>query len=195
MIPIPIARTYQTTLRGRTSKFVQCEKCGFEYVYLLESTVTGAGTSSFFLDNDGARDRSAEHAAIALRQNLAEGCEVVPCPACGTVQQHMFSRARQRHLWWMWRAGLIALAAGGILALPATVYTLIDLAGTGITALTVIAICGVAVAWGVGMGLLILRVRLCQRYDPNDAPEEDRKRQGQQFAISKEDFLKVIGQV
>src|SRR5262249_45380080 len=45
MVPIPYALTYKTTLRGRVPKLVRCEKCSFEYVYLLEMTVAGEGTS------------------------------------------------------------------------------------------------------------------------------------------------------
>src|SRR5262249_47581424 len=87
MVPIPYALTYKTTLRGRVPKLVRCEKCSFEYVYLLEMTVAGEGTSLLFLDNEGARQRSAAQAESALQQNLAQGCEVVPCPACGLVQE------------------------------------------------------------------------------------------------------------
>jgi hypothetical protein len=193
MAPIPYALTYTTTLRGRTPKLVRCEQCSFEYVYLLEMTVAGEGTSLFFVDNEGARQRSAAQAESALQQNLDQGCEVVPCPGCGLVQQHMLPRAKALHLRWMRTAGLIALAAGGILALPAGIYTLIDVNGRGLTTLTTAALAAVGLALSAGLGLLIQRARLCRRYNPNDAPAEDRKRQGQQFAISKQEFLKDAG--
>ncbi len=195
MVPIPVAVAYRTTISGRVAKNVRCEKCSYEYCYVLQSTAAGMGISPLLLDNEGAQSRAAENAAVALHQNLSEGCEVVPCPTCGTVQQHMFTRARQRHLRWMWKTGLIALAVAGILTVPAVIYTLLDLEGPGITALTVIALCVVTLAWSAGVALLVLRVRLCNRYDPNSTPVEDRKRQGQQSAFSKEEILKAFDQV
>jgi hypothetical protein len=191
MAVIPYALTFTTSMRGRASKHVSCENCSFEYVYIMEATASGEGTSLLFLDNTGARQRAAERAGAALHEHLAQGCEVVPCPPCGAVQQHMLPRARELHLRWMRKTGLIVFAVAGILSIPATVYALVDLMNTGFTALTIGAVLVVVFLVGLGGALIIQRRRLCRRYDPNRLPIEDRKRLGQQLAVSKEDFLKT----
>src|SRR5690349_12190647 len=96
MVPIPYALTYKTTLQGRVPKLVSCEACSFEYVYLLEQTISAESSSFLFLDNAGAEERSQRDAAELLQRELDHGCEVVPCPGCGQIQQHMFGLARWR---------------------------------------------------------------------------------------------------
>ena len=189
MAVVPYALTYTTTLRGCAPKLVCCENCSFEYIYLMEATTSGEGTSLLFLDNAGARQRAAERAEAALHENLAQGCEVVPCPQCGAVQQHMLPRARELHLRWMRKTGLIVLAVGSILSFPAGFYVLVDLLNTGFTALTWGALLVVGSLLGAGGALLAQRWSLCRRYDANSLPVEDRKRLGQQRAVSKVDFL------
>lgn len=191
---IPVALTYTTTMSGRVPKLVQCEKCSVEYVYLLERSVSAEGTSLLFLDNAGASQRASARAEAALHQSLAEGCEPVPCPECGTVQQHMFSRARQlRHRWMLW-AGIIALSAGAILAIPATIYSLIDsIDGPGrVTVATITIVSVVSVLIVSGIALLVSRVFLNRSYDPNSEPVETRKSRGQSLAARKQDFLNTL---
>src|SRR3954447_23239420 len=50
MVLIPYAMRYTATMRGRVPILVQCEKCAFEYVYILEATERGEGTSILFAD-------------------------------------------------------------------------------------------------------------------------------------------------
>jgi hypothetical protein len=195
MVPIPYALTYKTTLRGHVPKLVQCEQCGQEYVYLLEQTVVGQGTSFLFLDNQGAQERSAAQAEAALRKGLEEGCEVVPCPACGRVQQHMIPRARQLRHRWMLRIAIGLLAAAGVIALPALVNTLIDGITSGMTAFAVALWVTVGLALGCGIALLIWRRRLTRDYDPNREPEGTRKSTGQRLAVSKEEFMRMAQEV
>jgi hypothetical protein len=189
MSPIPYAKTYRTTLRGTIPKLVQCEQCAFEYVYMLEATAVGEGTSLFFLNSEGARQRSTAQAEALLQQNLNQGCEVVPCPACGTVQQHMLCRARQLHCRWMRMGAFLAFALAGFLMLAAGVYTLIDATTTGLTGETKAFWVAIGAVLGAGLGLLILRGRLARNYDPNAAPTDLRKHRGQELAVSKKDFL------
>ncbi len=119
---------------------------------------------------------------------------MVPCPQCGLVQEHMFPRARELHFRWMRTTGLLVLVAGSILALPTAVYVLIDLTDKGLTKLSMIALAGVGLAFVAGLGLLLQRRRFCSRFDPNDAPVEDRKHLGAHYAVSKEEFMKDAGE-
>ncbi len=189
MVLIPYAKTYTTTVQGCAPKLVHCEKCGFEYVYLLEVTTSGEGTSMLFLDDQGARSRSLAEAEALLHQGLDQGCEVVPCPTCGTIQYHMLARARALRYNWMQIAGIIALAVTGILVLPATIYAIIEGTDTGISGVTMGLWALIGVTTIAGFGLLIQRVRLMGTYDPNDAPADIRIRQGQDLAVSKVEYL------
>jgi hypothetical protein len=193
VVGIPYALTYTTTVTGRIPKLVRCEQCGFEYVYLLEATAAGAGTSVLFLDNEGAYQRSLAQAQALMHQELVGGSDVIPCPSCGTVQAHMLPRARQDYRHWMYTAGVFAMAAAGILVLPAVVYTLIDSTTTGMSGVTAALIVGMATLFCVGLGLIQLRVRMAAAYDPNAEPVETRRQKGQEYAISKDDFLKEAG--
>ncbi len=192
MVLIPYALTYTTTLQGTVPKLVRCESCAFEYVYLLEANVAGESTSFLFLDNEGARQRLATDADAALRQNRDHGIEVVPCPNCGLVQTHMLARACGQHRLWMRTAGLITLAAAGILVALAIIYTLIDAMGAGFTALTVAIWAVLFLVFNAGLGLIFLRSYMANQYDPNGAPAEIRIRLGQELAVSKEEYLKII---
>jgi hypothetical protein len=72
---------------GALLKHVPCENCGTEYVYVLRDTIMARAQAS-----QEEVDRRAE---ATLRKKLEEGCEPVPCPACGWYQAHMVAHARR----------------------------------------------------------------------------------------------------
>src|SRR5437879_562592 len=117
MVPIPYARSYYATARGRFPKLVQCEECGFEYVYFLTATAGGEGTSLFFLDNQGAKERAHRSAEAKLADRLLSSVGVVPGPRCGQIQTHMLAEARRMHLSWMRAAWIPLLLVGMLLAM------------------------------------------------------------------------------
>jgi hypothetical protein len=192
VVLIPYAMKCETTLRETLPKYVQCEQCQAEYVYLLRLTVQGHGTSLLFLDNEGARQRSAAQAEALLNQGLEEGCAVVPCPACGRIQEHMIPQARLLRHHWMRLAGRGFLFLAPLLALPAALHTLVDGLTWGVTSTIVLWWAFVALAAVGGLALLVVRGRLAAAYDPNTAPVEARKQQGQKLALSKEAFLRAV---
>ena len=189
MVLIPYATTYTTTLTGQAPKFVECEKCRFQFVYIIEHKVSSEGTSMLFLDNAGAIDRSKAGAEDALRRSLEYGCEPVPCPECGWIQEHMIPRARQVHRGWMTKAAIGLSAAAAILAGPAAIYRLSDdsprwsLATIGIW--SVVGILGAA-----GMTLAVWRVAIHRSFDPNAESTEARKTRGREMATNAAEFLK-----
>jgi len=112
---IPIGRIYTTTVGGAVLKPVTCEKCGGHFVYEVQRSARGSEFSPLFLDEQGARKRSAGGAYEALAKRLNNACEIVHCPDCGRLQADMVQRLRRQHyVNAMIIASLIALAAWGI---------------------------------------------------------------------------------
>jgi hypothetical protein len=193
-IPIPYALTYTATVEGRAPKLVQCEGCGHEYVYFLERTASGQGTSMLFLDNEGAQSTASAEAHAELMARLDKACEAVPCPACGRYQQHMVTYARHLRYRWMRTGAVLLFTLGALLFMGAMAFSPArgnpndpdaDLPAT--------------LLWGgVWMGflgcpaLLVLRYWLSKRYDPNREDLEERKQYGQRYSMSLPDFLKAV---
>lgn len=186
---IPYALTYSTSVFGCMPKLVRCEKCDMEYVYILEATAAGEGTSYLFTDNEGARKRSAAQAQAALQKSLDQGCEPVPCPACGTIQQHMLPRARELRFQWMRTWGLIGLGIAGLLTLI-SIKVSWDGESMVRTPLNIFLWIATGAAFLFGFGMLERWNQQSSRYDPNQEPVEMRKRRGQMFSVSKEEFLR-----
>jgi hypothetical protein len=115
VVPIPYAKSYRSTVTGRAPKFVVCDQCGLEYVYILEAEGTGEGTSLLFLDNEGAKARSNAEAEAQMRATLEQACAVVPCPRCFRVQQHMIPKARAEYHPWLKKLAFWGLVLAPIL--------------------------------------------------------------------------------
>jgi hypothetical protein len=195
LIPIPYGLSYRATAKGRIAKVVQCEKCNQVYVYWLESTAVGSGFSPLFVDNAGAQERAQTGAHAGLLQALVTQCAVVPCIACGHVQQHMMGEAVRSYQKWMKTAALFSFCAGGILVLPATITTALANGphASEMTALVGRTLwCGVGLLLGCAVGLPVLRWLLASRYDPNSLPLDYRKHWADSLAVSKEEFDKMI---
>jgi hypothetical protein len=192
MVLIPVGVNYDVTVTGRVPKLVRCESCGYEYVYLLEKSTRGHGSSLLFLDNEGAQNCAHETANVMLDSALAHGCAVVPCAKCGHVQAHMIPQAQWEHRRWMFTTGICALAIGGIVAAPAIVMSLINDGGFGETFAFVRTLFWItaAVLIACGLALAYARFLLAQRHDPHAMPAETRKAWGDSVSISKDDFLR-----
>src|SRR2546423_1405680 len=71
MIPVPIFWSqYTATVQGRKLKFVPCENCSTEYVYLIEREAIGSGTSMYMLNNEGAASNATSAAGETLTSIL-----------------------------------------------------------------------------------------------------------------------------
>ncbi len=189
---IPVGLKYDVTLTGRVPKLVRCEQCGHEYVYLLEGTAAGHGSSPLFLDNEGARNRAYETAHVFLDATLRDDCAVVPCARCGHVQAHMLPKARQQYRRWMFTAGLYLLALGGIVAAPAIVLALIDDGARAGDFITLMLATAAAVLIAGGLALAYTRLLLARGHDPNALPVEVRKQWGDDLSVSKDEYLKML---
>jgi hypothetical protein len=191
---IPYATEYTATLSGSVLKLVPCEHCGAEYVYQLERSAQGSGTSFLFLDNDGAQARASARAEAELRQLLERGVDLVPCPKCGWYQANMLPVARRQAYRGMRNAGLCLLI--GVIPL-ALIGGLINAAAGGAPGGDPaipwpVFLAGLIVLGLAGAGLLVARVVRSASYDPNAGDVEAHKQLGQSRAMLREEFEKMI---
>lgn len=113
---IPIGQQSTATVKGRTYKVCCCETCRLEFVYTVERTGVGSGSSLLFLDNAGARNRAGARANQNLEKALQQAVDAVACPQCGWFQAEMIaaekSKRLSRCLWVGLPLGLILLLFG-----------------------------------------------------------------------------------
>jgi hypothetical protein len=195
-VVIPYAQSYTSTMTGRVPKLVDCEGCQQKYVYLLERSASGEGTSFLFLDNDGAKERAQERAREELTYKLERACDPVPCPRCGWYQPHMVPKAKELHKAWMWTAGMAAL----LLAIPLGLVAAISFGiaesrgerGAYIVCYLSLALLVLGVL--LGPALLFARYRAVKAFDPNAELAEDRIARGRDRAVTLEQFAAVMAQ-
>jgi Zn ribbon nucleic-acid-binding protein len=187
LVPIPAGMKYSVTATGAVLKWVRCDACGVEYQYKLQRKARGEGRSILFLDEEGALSRASSSASAELHYKLQHGVDVVPCPACGHVQQRMFRKARREHRRWMLTLGLVLTCLSPPLALAGLVIgTAVHRAMSnpvqggdqgGNEAVEIAVVLGGPGAFLVlGVGLMAAKFVSAWRYDPNAEDEEVRKK-------------------
>jgi hypothetical protein len=190
--PVPLVwlKNYTTTLQGQSLKFVPCEGCSTEYVYLMQREGTGVGTSLYSLNNKGA----AEHAKSAAKDTLASILEndfdPVPCPACGHYQRYMFPKMQESKRMPV-LIGRLALIGCSCVALLATVRFSIDYLNNGDdqSFWNMIASCAaLLVLILLGLSLWILSKR--RPFNPNLQDQQARIALGQSRAVTRAEFDK-----
>jgi hypothetical protein len=194
-IPLPLSLqwTYSVTVNGAVDKTVRCESCHAEYVYRLERSATGSGTSRvLFIDKEEATEQAAAIAQYALRRELQEGIDLVPCPACGWYQSNMITKGRDQHCAWMWllgvllTAGLLPLAMLGLLInCLRCPYSPPNIPGD-------VMLAGLVILGLDGVSLLVARSILAGRYDPNSDDPEARIQLGRSRAMLREEFDRKV---
>lgn len=154
---IPIGQTSTATVTGRMCKFCQCEGFTTEYVYVVERTAQGSGSSLLFLDNDGARNRASERAEKNLEAELEKAVDTVACPKCGWLQAAMVAAEKGRRLGWCLWASIplsVILLIVGLFILGS--YTKKNSS-------TFFAFSGVVAVAGIAAGIVWR-----QKHDPNE---------------------------
>ncbi len=196
MFPIPIIwSTHSAIIRGSIVKFVRCENCSTEYLYLMEREGTGMGTSLYLLNEQGAANRAGEAAKEMLKAILEKDFDAVPCPVCGHYQRYMFSKL-ERHevqqpkgLWGqaLLLAGIAAGSLAGVVALRSTLAYALgpnkhDLWNS-------------LAAWSVvllgcllGFGPSVVRRYRSGRCNPNSGDPQVRIAMGQTRAVTREEY-------
>jgi hypothetical protein len=181
---IPYANKYTVTLSGTTLKKVHCESCHAEYLYQMKRTARGSGTSLLFLDNQGAKERASQDAENNLRGMLEREIEPVPCPICGCFQATMVPMVQREHRVLLRYSGIVLL----VIAIVALWISFVEGPLRNVTITwwqTTSAMVAVACA-AVGAGLVIIKVVLSRRYDPNSADRDVRIALGKSRAVTTE---------
>jgi hypothetical protein len=195
MIPIPMFWTqYTSKSRGRVVKSVPCENCSIEYVYLLEREASGAGTTMYMLNEEGAASDAISASEEALAAVLEHDYDPIPCPACGHYQRFMFPKLLETK-------GL----GGVVLTLAVVMSSCLAAAGALYWSITYLqrpteyALSRMIVSWSillvlclVGLGLSLLRKLKIRRFDPNREDQQERIAKGKSRAITRAEFDKAL---
>jgi hypothetical protein len=189
-IPIPYAQTYTTDLSGATLKPVRCENCHVEYVYRMERTGRGSGTSVLFLENAGARDRATQQATKELRGRLWRECDAVPCPGCGFYQEPMVRVLRRAHRRWLHHTGRALVGVSSVSLVMAYVEWLPNFPHSSPPWLLAVCLIIGGVTGIAGAALLIAKASLSARYDPNATDVKARIALGRSRALLKAELEK-----
>jgi hypothetical protein len=191
VVPIVVFWTnYTATVNGRVLKLVPCEDCGTVYVYVLEREGTGAGTSVYLLNDEGAQRNAVSSAGEALRDYLANDFDPVPCPACGHYQRFMFPKLIETRSAWAPVAAVAVLAAGGLAAVTALYTTIGYLDRPNDRDLWRLAVAWpvLAVVAGVGYWLSAVQRARVRNFDPNGEDRDARIEKGRARALTRAEF-------
>ncbi|WP_020472597.1 hypothetical protein [Zavarzinella formosa] len=191
MIPIGIRHTAK--LSGKSLKFVTCEKCRLEYVYVVNGSGVGSDSNILFL-NPLAEEKARWEAEADLKRTLAGKIKEVPCPACGQVQENMLALARNRKFGHSLDMAGLAIITGRILAGFAAVMLALHFAEGGRDKLILTPIYGppalLVFVWGLRKWLRLRPV--VRQYDPNSEDLEERLRLGRENAIPRDELVRQI---
>lgn len=160
---IPLGRQVTAWKSGAAFKYVDCEKCGQRYVYLLARKGTGNGFSVLWLDNNGATQRAFDQAEQNLNRLLQKGVDPAPCPHCGRIQTHMFKWSRPFYNRWMKRAAYALLLLSPLLFIANAFLRKKGLPPHSAGLVAAIVFC-------CGGAMLAYRAVRAMIWDPNTAP-------------------------
>ena len=190
---------HTATAQGRRLKFVRCEHCSAEYVYVMERETTGAfsrmnvfGETMFGIDNE-----AAAHAKSAAEETLAavldNDFDPVPCPACGHYQRYMFPKLLGNTGLWARLILLAAIVIGCLAAMYAVYHSIRYLqnptnegVGPPITGWSVLLLLCV-----LGLVLSIINKVQIRRFNPNAGDPQARIAVGRRLAVTREEFEKA----
>ena len=191
---------YTATAQGDRQKFVRCEHCSVEFVYVMQREATGAfnqadmfAGESMITNNDSAVAQAKSAAVETLASVLDNDFDTVPCPACGCYQRYMFPKLLGNTGLWV-RLLLLAVIVIGCLAAVIALYrTTIYLLhptddgfGQLVTAWFVLLPLGLA-----GAGLSIVSKVQIRRFNPNVGDAHARIAIGRQRAVTREELDKA----
>jgi hypothetical protein len=166
---------------GSVLKNVQCENCYTNYVYMMQETLIIRRHSS-----QEDVDRQAE---AAVQKKLAEGCEPVPCPACGWYQSQMIAhirRVKRRRSsvpgLVLTPVGFLVFSASGLHFLDPKFDNPVEKMAVGFLALAALG------AFLTGLGFSVVTYLRGALHNPNATDQESRICLGQSLALRKEEF-------
>lgn len=191
MVPIPVFWTeYTTTMHGSALKFVPCENCSTEYVYVLKREGTGGGTSFYMLNDEGASHLAATTAKDSLQSALENDFDPVPCPVCGHYQRFMFPKLLKTKGLWGPALMLLVLLIGCLEGVNALYWTAaywhrpndhaFGKMGTAWSVLVLVCL--------FGLGVLILKQFKIRNFDPNREDQQARITIGRTRAVTRAEY-------
>ena len=89
-------KVYNATAAGGVIRCVACERCGRHFFYQLIRMGSGFAAASYNVGQESAEAQAQSRAEASVAAALQVGCEVVPCPYCGHIQQQMIDFLRSR---------------------------------------------------------------------------------------------------
>jgi hypothetical protein len=181
------------TKAGTTRKWVRCEHCDADFVYLMKREVVGTGISVRFMDYQGAAERAQESADAQLQQALEGHFELVPCPACGSYQSYMVERIRlKKRSNALFTTGILLMIVSAISGLSLA-RNLFDGTLDADSVLVKVAAVASIIAFLGGLTLLWLWISRSNNYDPNRLEgAEERISFGKRMACLKKDYERML---
>jgi hypothetical protein len=173
---IPTGVHYLATAQEIIWKIVPCERCSATYGYRLEVTGTGFGSSTLFLNTEGAKRDAALAAQANLLLKAESSVAPVPCPLCGWYQRSMVRSLHRNKIHWTQIVGGILLACA-----PSPLLLENPLAWLPATVLAV-----------SGGGLLVAGWFIVRSMDPNAGNPEPRKELGRSLAVWGEALERLV---
>jgi hypothetical protein len=179
---IPTGMRYTAKHTASTVKFVHCALCGKDFVYLMQRSATGSGSSPLFLDNQGAKQRAAAAATNSLRSHLQTDFDAVPCVHCKQFQPEMAKRMRfRRHLW-------LPLVGIAIVVISAIVILIMQQPDPRPRAAPPPPLAPMLIYPAVGLAMIALYVALWISFDPNQLSDVRKAKLCKSPAMDRESF-------
>jgi hypothetical protein len=191
LIPIPVkVTTFTANTEGVRLKTVNCENCSTEFLYKMKREATGASSSFYGVNRQGAADRAASDAKALLHAYLKNDFDAVPCPACGHYQRYMFPKLVEEKSLWLQVLMLLGLLSASFSGVSVSYWgIMIALGERGKAVSNVItALSALAVACLVVFGLRFFQRLRIRRFNPNAGDPQARIALGRSLAIIKSDL-------
>jgi hypothetical protein len=88
-------RQFVSSSTGAQLVEVLCDKCGFNYFYILARVGSGTSSSSYGIGSALAERWASESAERELSRRLECEAELVPCPQCHWINESLISGYRK----------------------------------------------------------------------------------------------------
>jgi hypothetical protein len=160
-----------------------------DYVYQIERSALGQGSSVLFLDNEGAARRAQERAEQQMAYKLKTEIDAVPCPKCGWYQKPMVDLVRRQYRRWMKVLGVWLVALTFPVICTGTII-IVEREGSGQPTISLPVFLTLIAAFPVaGVALILAR----RGYDPNTQEATVRIEIGKSRGMLRADFEKRQG--
>jgi hypothetical protein len=151
---------------GRRVARVECAKCGCEYFYELTRIGSGYGVAPYGLGVEDAKRSANENSRNDLDQRLTCEAELVPCPKCNWINDELVKGYRSDKYAVVAGIGIIVAFFGTLISLLFAWFISRGPAADRV-AVPYCLIGGPAISLSFGAALILLRIWLQSRIQPN----------------------------